>query len=78
MKELTFKKINDSCYFITDGEKGLNMYLRYSKLCKHYEVDVCEYYFEEKTIKKIKEKMNKYWNDNKFNLFEFNTLTNPC
>jgi hypothetical protein len=78
MEKLTFKKIDNNCYFITNGSKGLNMFLRYSNSCKHYEVDICKYYFEEKTIKKIKDKVTKYWNENKLELFEFNRFFNPC
>jgi hypothetical protein len=65
---LNFKKLSNDCYYITDGKNAINMTCR--KSIGIYCIDIAQYYFEETTLTKVKAKIEKYWLDGKFELFE--------
>lgn len=63
---IEFKKLDKETYLVNFGDKQMNVHLRYSSLCKHYEVDAGYLYFEENTIAKIKNKITSYILQGKF------------
>lgn len=69
---INFKKLDNNCYYVSNDNKALNVYVRYSEFNKHYEIDVQQYYFECRTIKEMKDKVTNYWLQGKFNPFEIN------
>ena len=59
-QEITFKKLDSNTYYVEFKNHAINMYARYSECNKHYAIDIGNFYFEEKTIKKVKEKVLSY------------------
>lgn len=70
--QINFKKLDNNCYYVTDGNSAINIYVRYSSFNKHYEIDADKFYWECKTINEMKDKVTKYWIEGKFNSFEVN------
>jgi hypothetical protein len=66
---VTFKKLDSTCYLVTNGDNAINVYVRYSSSNKHYEVDAGQFYWELKSINDMKTKVSQYFQENKFQCF---------
>jgi hypothetical protein len=65
---LTFKKLESDVYYVTDGKNASNMYAR--KSVGQWSIDIAQYYFEESTLAKAKQKVERLWLEGKLETFE--------
>lgn len=62
-----FKKLDSTTFYVSYENQAINVYVRYSKSNKHYEVDAGQFYFEVKNINEMKQKVESYFQQGKFN-----------